>query len=428
MSAAGNRFRNLLPLRRRADFTLLQGLGLLLMLLLSAAIPTIWAQGQMPSKEEAISRVEQLGGSVGIDGEHPEQPVWMVDFSGVEVDKTTLKLLKAFPKLESLHLDRTPVTDELLKQVGEFKTLTELSLADTRITDAGLANLTGLSLLQKLNLSGTKISNSGLLKLVSLQKLTEITYAETEITESGLDLFASGQQRYQPPTGDVREPTVSPSQPARESGKLADAAQQGRPQLAGSLHEIGRTLFTASLGNPERKRDAVAILEQALQADPTNEQIQLDLADAYVLLSRDETLALALNLYEAALAKHPGDDALLARIADAYGRLGNSDAAIAVAASRVKADGKTKTPFPAALQISDFAVQSQDLERGVSELQRIVRDQPQDAGVRLLLAALLLDTGQTEPAQSQIEKALQLLPPGAPLAQAARRLQERSRS
>lgn len=46
-------------------------------------------------KDAAIARIEQLKGSVGIDGDAPGQPVWMVDFSEVPVNSEALQQLKA---------------------------------------------------------------------------------------------------------------------------------------------------------------------------------------------------------------------------------------------------------------------------------------------------------------------------------------------
>lgn len=378
----------------------------------------------IPSKRNAIEQIERLGGSVGIDGEAPDEPVWMVDYTDVPVDAAAIKLLESFPALESLRLSGTSLGDDLLKQVGEIRTLKDLSLADTNVTDIGLKHLTKLGKLEKLDLSGTRITNTGLQQLVSLQNLKQILYAESEITGVGIDLFVDAQQRYRPPAAGAAPVTTDP--PDDTPATAIPPLLASRSELGETLHALGRTLFPAGLGNAEQRREAVALLEQAFLADPDSEQVQLDLADAYVHLSTEESLTLAIGIYEDALARYPrGNDALLARIADAYGRLENFDAAIAVAAARLRTE--VKSPFPAALQIADFAAQSSDLERGVAELTGVVGGYPDDPGVKLLLAALLLDTHQPAAAASHIEAALKLLSAESPLAQAARRLQERTR-
>lgn len=387
--------------------------------LLRGMLPAL-GQEEKLSREVSIERIEKLGGSVGIDSEQPNQPVWKVDLSEVAVDPEVIGLLQSFPMLEVLHFDRTPLTDALLKRIGEIRTLRELSLEDTKITDAGLVHLTGLSALEKLNLNGTKTTNAGLQTLAPLKQLHEILYADTEITELGLDLLVDAQQRYQPPVSRT-EDALDGSSSAMPTSKT-ESKDSRAIQLAASLHALGRALYPSAVGNPERHREAVALLEQALLGDPTNELIQLDLADAYVNLSTDETLTLALGLYEAVLAEHPGDDALLGRIADAYGRLGNFDAAIAVAAARLRRD--VKSPFPAALQIADFSAQSGELARGISELKTVAQTYPQDPGVKLLLATLLIEAGHSEECKSQIDATLRILPSDSPLRKVAQRLKE----
>lgn len=370
------------------------------------------------SKEEAIAEVERLGGEVRIDGEKDDQPVWAVEFKEAKIRNDDLRLLASFPTLEVLVLSDTPIDDEGLTHVVGCKKLKELDLSRTKITDRGLVRVANLAALEKLSLTGTKATNAGLQRLVPLQKLREVLYFDTEITDAGFDQFVTGQRQYRPPAN-AAEATDTVA---------GNTEQPAALPLAGAMHELGRALFSAAIGNRAKQREAVALLEQALLANPTNELVRLDLADAYVQLQTEETLTLALGLYESVLAERPGDDALLARIADAYGRLGNFDAAIAVAAARLKNRDAVKTPFPAALQIADFATQSRDIERGIQELQAIVKSFPKDAGVKLLFATLLLDAGQSEPARSQIDAVLKMLPEDAPLAKEARRLQKRSRS
>lgn len=370
------------------------------------------------SKEEAITEVERLGGKVRIDGERDDQPVWAVEFQEAKLRNDDLRLLASFPHLEALNLADTAIDDEGLSHVAGCKRLKELDLSRTKITDRGLLRVAQLDLLEKLDLSGTKATNAGLKKLVPLQKLREVFYFDTEITESGFDEFVLGQRQYRPSASSTKATNI--------------VAENTEPPVAmpfaGTLHELGRALFPSAIGDPVKQREAVALLEQAWLANPANELIRLDLADAYVRLQTEETMTLALGLYESVLAERPGDDALLARIADAYGRLGNFDAAIAVAAARLKNRDAVKTPFPAALQIADFATQSRDTERGIQELQAVVKSYPQDAGVKLLFVTLLLDAGQSEAARSQIDAVLKILPEDAPLAKEARRLQKRSRS
>ncbi|MCA9087094.1 MAG: tetratricopeptide repeat protein [Planctomycetaceae bacterium] len=374
------------------------------------------AQDRVPSKESAIARLEGLGGFVGIDGELPGEPVWKVELNELPVTADLLHVLKAFPQLEVLSLDDTPLTDALLIQVGELKSLKELSLADTRITDAGLSHLKRLSALQQLVLHGTKVTDAGLTQLATLKNLKVILCVDTAITDAGLVAFRQAQQAQPSP------PVKSPAEPPAQAAPGNSPLQQVQLPLADSLHQLGRALFPAAGRDPGRQQQAVAVLEQAYAADPEDELIRLDLADAYVQLGTGISLTLAIDLYEQALQQHQGDDALLARLADTYGRLGNADAAFAIAAVRARLS--QGDPFSAAYQIADFAAETGDVERGIAELQAVAHAHPESAATKMLLATLLLETSQVSAANQLIDEVLKSLPSEAPLAIVARRLQE----
>jgi hypothetical protein len=381
-------------------------------------------QPQLADRDEAITYFERLGGAVGIDGEQPGQPVWMVDLTETNLDAETLDRLRALPDVEKLLLDRTPLTDDMLDHIVPLRKLAELSLADTQITDAGMRRLAQFPHLERLNLSGTKVTDDGLQQLAPLKKLTDLLTFDTPITTEGLRRLAESQKRSQAPVPEVPETGIEP-RPV-DSQREASPGTLARTELAGTLHELGRALFPAALRHPDRQRQAVELLEQAVLRHPENELYRLDLADAYLELGTDETVTLALGLYETSDALRSEDEAVLSRIAEAYGRLKNFDAAIAVAALRLS--GGAKSPFPAALQMAALATESGDMTRGIAELQAAVQSHPEDAGIKLLLAALLFEAGHTQRANAEIDAALALLPPGHPLIQAARRLQDREGS
>ncbi len=365
----------------------------------------------VPSRDDAIAQIERLGGHVGIDGEAPDQPVWMVDLSDVPVTEPTLALLLAFPKLEVLQLHATGLQDGHLARIGQLTTLRDLSLSDTKVTDQGLRHLQSLKQLEHLSLHGTRVTDAGLKQLVGLAGLTDVLHAETAITESGLAAFHTARIAQVEPPSTEKESVATTDHPAGVESRLAE-----------SLHTLGRELFPTARHDPARQRQAVALLEAALRADPDNERIQLDLADAYLLLDHELTLTYAIELYEQVLRRRPSQTGLYGRLAEAYHRLGNTDAAFAVAAARGAAE--VTEPFPAALQIADLAADTGDLSRGIAELETLAKLAENHHGIELLRAALLREARQEPAARSVAEAVLKRVDQASPYAAAARRLLE----
>lgn len=369
------------------------------------------ASQPVPTSEEAVAGIERLGGHVGIDGEAADQPVWMVDLTDVQVADKTLALLRAFPKLEVLQLHGTGLQDAQLEQIGQLSTLRELSLSDTKISDQGLKHLRGLTRLRHLSLHGTRVSDAGLRQLVGLTELTELLHAETAITESGLAAFHAARQGKKQSTQPESVANAQTATPLRIEAGLAE-----------SLHRLGKELFPTTRNDPQRRRQSVALLEAALRADPDNEQIQLDLADAYLLLDQELALTYAIELYEQVLRRRPSQTGLYGRLAEAYRRLGNVDAAFALVVARGAAE--SESPFPAALQLADLAAETGDIPRGISELETLGKSSRQHPGVELLRAALLREAKQMPAARSIAEAVLKQVAGDSPYAVAARRLLE----
>jgi hypothetical protein len=69
--------------------------------------------------------------------------------------------LARLPRLNSLVLFRTPVTDAGLAHLAKIGGLESLDLHGTKITDAGLVHLEHLTRLKHLDLSGTQVTDAG---------------------------------------------------------------------------------------------------------------------------------------------------------------------------------------------------------------------------------------------------------------------------
>lgn len=326
------------------------------------------------SKDEAIAEVERLGGEVRIDGEKDDQPVWAVEFQETKIHNDDLRVLVSFPTLEVLNLADTPIDDDGLTHVAGCKTLKELNLSGTKITDRGLPRLTKLSELTTLELNRTAVTDEGLLRLAPLKKLSRPLAFETRVTEVGLLRLEKA----------IREqPAVSDAVTSRDTA----AARR----VSADLHTLGRSGLLIAIGNKEAQLRATELLERALEADPDNDTLRIDLADAYVLLDEELTLAVAVDLYEDALTRQPDDDALLARLARTYAALENAEDAYRYIERRMARATQSGHLHEIALQIASIAAVTGEAERGSELLAGLVEQHPNLVGLRLVWGALLVE-------------------------------------
>lgn len=123
---------------------------------------------KVPSGEAAaVKKIEALGGSCDADEDEDESGhIFAVSLENKPVEDASLALLHSFPKLQSLSLAHTRITDEGLREVATLSTLEHLDLSgDPGVTDAGLNHLAALPRLQMLTLSGTRVTDGGVQKL-----------------------------------------------------------------------------------------------------------------------------------------------------------------------------------------------------------------------------------------------------------------------
>lgn len=97
------------------------------------------AQGQ------AVEAIKKLGGKVQYDDRTPTKRVVAVDLSGSKVVDSDMgalcKLLKGLPKLASLDLSDTGLTEVGLNHLHGLTSLSDLNVARSKVADAGLAAL-----------------------------------------------------------------------------------------------------------------------------------------------------------------------------------------------------------------------------------------------------------------------------------------------
>ncbi|MBS0202032.1 MAG: hypothetical protein JSS49_03970 [Planctomycetes bacterium] len=314
---------------------------------------------EQPTKAQVIEHIEGLKGEVRIDGEHPDEPVWMVDLSPGELDGEVLELLKLLPKLEVLNLNDLPITDDHLLIVGRLKSLRELSLNGTQITDAGLKSLGALTGLESLSVCRTRLTNAGLKHLAPLRRLKDLNFFDTAVTNQAVTEQFAGRVKVfaSEPSGIVpgdpsKLPRPEPLVEVEEEHLMGDRPEE----LAEYCHARGVAVFLTSRGNPLNLDRAYDLLEVAVANDPSNVDYKIDLADACALSGNPFAVALACELYEEVLTDLPDDETILARLVDAYISLNNYGAARDVVTRRTS-DSLT-TPFQMAL----IAIASNDYD------------------------------------------------------------------
>lgn len=133
----------------------------------------------------AVAAIQKTGGRVEIDEQKPGRPVVAVHF-GPKTADADLAELKAFPKLASLELYMTGITDRGLEQVNGLTGLQKLNLSQTKVTDAGLEHLKGLTELAELTLSRTDVTDAGLKHLQGLTGLRRLILYRTKVTDRGM--------------------------------------------------------------------------------------------------------------------------------------------------------------------------------------------------------------------------------------------------
>ncbi|CAI5462123.1 unnamed protein product [Closterium sp. Yama58-4] len=98
-----------------------------------------------------------------------------------------IKHLYRLPRLDTLSLERTDVSDSVLEGIGSLTSLRNLMLDDTKVTDAGLSHLTALSSLEVLSLSTCKgVTNTGMVHVGRLTGLKRLDLDCTAVTDDGL--------------------------------------------------------------------------------------------------------------------------------------------------------------------------------------------------------------------------------------------------
>ncbi|MBC8873301.1 MAG: hypothetical protein H8E44_28020 [Planctomycetes bacterium] len=139
------------------------------------------------TEEQAIAKIEKLGGMFEVDEKTPGRPVVAVLLRGTQVTDASLKYLRGLTNLEMLSLFFTHVTDGGLEHLEGMTNLRTLSLCGTLVTDAGLVHLKELNNLAHLELLGTHVTDAGLEHLKDMTNLRTLGLPGFRVTDAGLE-------------------------------------------------------------------------------------------------------------------------------------------------------------------------------------------------------------------------------------------------
>ena len=111
--------------------------------------------------------------------------------AGTTFDDEAAKLLGQFPKLKTLRVSQTQISDLGLEHLAALKSLEKLDLSEnSQIFDGGLMHLSGMTQLKWLNLWRVAISDLGVMHLAGLTNLEWLNLDNTQLSDSGLPHLA----------------------------------------------------------------------------------------------------------------------------------------------------------------------------------------------------------------------------------------------
>ncbi len=155
--------------------------------------------GAVQSRQPAIDKLNQLPRAMTL--EFPDKQIndeelshyqWLTNVEGVHLDQSLitgdgLKYLRGYKNLQMVGLGATQIGDNDLKEiVQQHPKLKTLWLYNTRITDSGLPELRPLANLFWLNVGNTRVTDIGMKEIQEFQNLELLDIGNTSVTDAGL--------------------------------------------------------------------------------------------------------------------------------------------------------------------------------------------------------------------------------------------------
>jgi uncharacterized membrane protein len=127
-------------------------------------------------------------------------------FTGVSLrknltDELFAKLGPLIPKMVSMDLSATSVTDDSIALLASAKDLRMVRLSETGITDASMDTLSKLPNLESVNLYGTAVTDAGVKKLTALPNLKRLYLWQTDVSAEAITELQKAMPELQIVTG-----------------------------------------------------------------------------------------------------------------------------------------------------------------------------------------------------------------------------------
>lgn len=190
----------------------------LLALVSVLALPCAWMASEIQKARRQAAVVQQIkaeGGTVWYHGfsSKPQENTallgtdYFFDVAYLNLKSPTcLSQLSVFPRLHSLELVGTSITDSDLHKLSESHDLENLYLTGTQITNDGLKHVGAIPHLQLLFIDNTAISDDGLKHLFDLRELELVVVDNLEVSDDAMNHF----RKQMPNTHIARRKNVSP--------------------------------------------------------------------------------------------------------------------------------------------------------------------------------------------------------------------------
>ena len=124
-------------------------------------------------------------------GQEYFQTVVSVKLDNTKVTDEDLLLIGKLPRLHTLSLNFTQVSDEGLAHVRNCRQLNYLGLAETKVTGEGLVHVAGMTELEDLILQYAPVDDRGIEHLRGLRHLTYVNLGNTRVTSKCVDPLAT---------------------------------------------------------------------------------------------------------------------------------------------------------------------------------------------------------------------------------------------
>ena len=145
----------------------------------------------------AVDHINALGGNLNFIPNSSSLALrWLhskttLDLSDTDLADDNLPQFSALPRLESLRVASTSITDNAAQSISQCRYLKSLDISDTKFGDPAIMLISKLPSLETLIASQTLISDNSIESLTSINTLRNFECADTAISPEGLEQLDS---------------------------------------------------------------------------------------------------------------------------------------------------------------------------------------------------------------------------------------------